>query len=493
MTDPSGRAVYLLRPRARLLTLPAFVRRFITFGVLLATALPASGGNISTVAGTGMWGYSGDGLQATSAQLYYPWDVALDSAGNLFIADTRNYRIRRVDHATGVISTVAGITGGGYNGDGIPATSARLQWPNGVALDSAGNLYISDTWNHLIRRVDAGSGLITTVAGSMTATGGYNGDGILATSARLNTPGGITVDGTGNLFIADTYNHLVRRVDAVSGLITTVAGSTTATGGYNGDGIPATASRLYWPEDVAFDAGGNLYIGDWGNSRVRRVDAATGRISTVAGRGFWGYDGDGIPATSAELNGVGSVVVARDGILYIGDFFNDRVRRVDPITGLIDTVAGTGTAGYNGDGIPASTASCDHPSGLAVDANGNLFIADSWNHRVRRVEGYIRVPPALGRMLLAPNVLETSGPVGIVRIGLRGHPSESVLVRVYSEAGELVRSFSCSLNSVGDALVPFDGLDDRGVRLGLGGYWLVASGGGVNDRQSLLVVRKRKR
>ncbi len=361
---------------------------FLCVVLLFAPGVNAQG-TITTVAGTGLGGFNGDGIPATSARLANPVGVAVDSAGNLIIADTLNHRIRRVDATTGVITTVAGNGIQGFSGDGGPATSARLNDPIAVGVDSAGNLYIADTFNLRIRRVDAATGIITTVAG--TGLSGFNGDGIPATSAHLDTPQGVALDGAGNLFIADTLVHRIRRVDAVTGIITTVAG--TGLSGSSGDGGPATSARLGNPFGVAMDNTGNLFIGDVSTHRIRKVvPGANGQITgandeiitTVAGTSN-GFSGDGGPATSARLFGPHGVAVDSAGSLFIADRFNERIRRVDGTTGVITTVAGIGVAGFSGDGGPATSARLNGAFGVAVDGTGNLFIADLFNKRIRGV------------------------------------------------------------------------------------------------------------
>ena len=334
-------------------------------------------GVINTVAGTGERRYGGDGGPATSAQLGRPQGLAVDSSGNLYIAANYNRRVRRVD-AGGVINTVAGTGQWGHSGDGGPATSAQLRSPHGVAVDGLGNLYIADTYSSCVRRVDT-AGVITTVAG--TGEWGYSGDGGPATNAQLQRPRGVAVDGLGNLYIADSDNHCVRRVDT-AGVITTVAG--TGARGYSGDSGPATSAQLRSPQGVAVDGLGNLYVADYLNHRVRRVDAA-GVITTVAGTDERGYSGDGGPATSAQLGAPRGVAVDGSGNLYIADYGNGRVRRVDA-AGVITTVAGTGEWGYSGDGGPATNALLASPQDVAVDGLGNLYVADPWHHRVRRVD-----------------------------------------------------------------------------------------------------------
>ena len=349
----------------------------------------AATGVITTVAGDGTSGFSGDGGPATSASLGGPSGVAVDASGNLFIADASNHRARRVDVSTGVISTVAGNDSLGFSGDGGPATSASLNIPYGVAVDASGNLLIADTFNLRVRRVDASTGVITTVAGN--GTQGFSGDGGPATSASLNLPLGVAVDSSSNLLIASQFNNRVRRVDAATGVITTVAGNGTP--GFSGDGGPATGASLRGPSGIAVDASGNLFIADAFNNRIRRVDGSTGVITTVVGNGTFGFSGDGGPATNASLRFPVGVAVDASGNLFIADTSNRRVRRVDAATGVIDTVAGDGTSGFSGDGGPATSASLGGPSGVAVDASGNLFIADTGNDRIRKVGGIAAVVP----------------------------------------------------------------------------------------------------
>ncbi len=341
----------------------------------------AVSGLISTTGGNGVDGYSGDGGPATSAQLWQPFDLHTDSNQNVYIADAGNSRIRRADAVTGVITTVAGNGSFDFGGDGGPATSAQLDTPYAVAVDSAGNMYIADVGNERVRRVDAATGTISTFAG--TGDCGYNGDGIPATNATMCGPSGVAVDGAGNVFVADSSGHRIRRVDAASGIITTVAGNGTA--GFNGDGLAATSTQLNIPIDVAVDDADNLFIVDALNLRIRRVDAATGLIATVAGNGAQGSGGDGGPATSAELSLPSRVAVDAAGNVFIADTDNHRIRRVDAVTGVIATVAGDGIDGFSGDGGAATSAQLANPYGVAVGSSGKLLIADTFNHRIREV------------------------------------------------------------------------------------------------------------
>jgi sugar lactone lactonase YvrE len=329
-----------------------------------------SNGVITTVAGGGGLPF-GDGGPATSAQLYDPLGVAVDSTGNLYIADLFDERIREV--SDGVIATVAGNGTRGISGNNGPATSAQLADPNGLAVDSAGNLYIADTSDDSIRKVS--NGMIETVAGNGHCC--FGGDGGPATSALLNFPAGVAVDSAGNIYIADTGNDLIRKVS--NGVIATVAGNGAPL--YGGDGGPATSAELDRPCCVAVDSVGNLYISD-GNNRIRKV--SNGVITTVAGNGTCGFAGDGGPATSAQLCPHG-VAVDSVGNLYIADGYNSVIRKVS--NGVITTVAGIATqgapGGFSGDGGPATFAELDEPAGVAVDAAGNVYVADANNNRIR--------------------------------------------------------------------------------------------------------------
>lgn len=345
----------------------------IPFLHLFVAPAPAQTNVISTVAGSGILGFSGDGGPATSAELDWPEGVAVDSAGNIFIADTNNARIRKVTPA-GVITTVAGNGTAGSSGDGGPAGSAELFAPDGVTVDGAGNLFIADSPSR-VRKITP-AGVISTVAGN--GTPGFGGDGGPATSSEIYGPMGLAVDGAGNLFIADINNDRIRKVTA-AGTISTVAGNGSV--GFSGDGGPATSAELNAPFGVAVDTAGNLYIADTGNYRIRKVTPA-GTISTIAGTGVPGFSGDGGRALSAKLYLVFGLAVDAAGNVLIAD--NGRIRKVTP-AGIISTVAGNGVSGFGGDGGPATSAELYQPYDVAVDSAGNLFIADSANFRIRKV------------------------------------------------------------------------------------------------------------
>ncbi len=339
---------------------------------------------ITTVAGKGGPTYKGDGGPATEAYLYGPEDIAIDSQGNLYIADTHSNCIRKVD-INGIITTFAGEGGAihnGLSGDGGPATEARLYEPKGVAVDDQGNLYIADTRNNRVRRVDA-NGIITTVAGKslFKETGDYSGDGGPAIAAELHWPMGLALDHEGNLFIADRYNHCVRKVDT-SGIISTVAG--TGAYGYSGDGGPATEARFEYVDDVAIDNEGNLLIADSGNNRIRKLDAS-GIVTTVVGTGAWYcLGGDGGPATEAIINSPHGMVVDNQGNLFFSDTGNECIRRVDNC-GIIATISGPGPYAYLGDDDTAIEAGFINPRGLEIDSQGNILVADCGHNRIRKI------------------------------------------------------------------------------------------------------------
>lgn len=399
----------------------------------MSTALKV--GTIVTVAGTGEPGWSGDGGAAGAAFLNEPKHVTIDGQGNIFIADSENHVVRKVDRMTGRISTVAGSlqgtevplqrgvgTGPGevesvdpladgemtaahrftqqtdlsgtvrytvngaavakrFGGDGGLAVRALLNFPTAVMVDRAGHLYVADTMNHRVRRVDATSGVITTVAG--TGHPRYAGDGGLATAAALNDPSALAMGEDGVLFIADQGNNRVRAVDLTNGLIRTVAG--TGTAAYNGDGIPATEASLAGPSGLALGSDGILYIADTFNGRIRAIDPTTGIIRTVVGDGGeYRYQGPAEPASSSLSRPSGIALDSR-GNLYMTDSDNHLIRRWDRTSGQLERVAGQGMAQYGGDGGSALVASVSYPFGIVVNRVGHLLVADTFNHRIREI------------------------------------------------------------------------------------------------------------
>ena len=327
---------------------------------------------LTRFAGTCRQGYSGDGGPAINAGLNHPHGLAVDSAGNVFIADAENYRIRKVS-TSGIITTVAGNGASGYSGDGVAANSTALDFPYGITVDPAGNLYIAT--QSRIRKVSVG-GIISTVAGN--GASGFSGDGGPATSAALFAYS-VAVDSSGNLYVADTGNYRIRKVSA-AGIISTIAG--TGAYGYSGDGGPASGAQVSWVDGIVVDSGGNLYLWDGGNYRIRKISAA-GTIMTVAGNGGCCFSGDGGTATSAVLSASFGLALDPSGNLYSSDWNNSRIRKVST-GGIISTVAGGGSLAL-GDGGSAATATLNSPYGVATDSAGNIYIADKSNHRVRRV------------------------------------------------------------------------------------------------------------
>jgi sugar lactone lactonase YvrE len=344
-------------------------------------------GIINTVAGDSSWVYAGDGGSATGSPIFLPFGIAVDGKGNLYIADSSNNRIRRVDASTQTVTTYAGNGIVGSTGNNGPATGASLNNPTALALDPAGNLFIADSGNNAIRRVDAFTGIITLFAGT-AGSHGYSGDNGPATGATFNSPNGIGFDSNGDLYVADTGNHAIRFISAANGTITTVAG--TGTAGFGGDNGPAIRALLNAPWSVTpippstpgVNAG--FYIADQNNDRIRKVDGS-GNITTVAG-GSAGYSGDKGPALSAQLYEPASVLVDVAGDLYIADSGNNVVRRVNANTGIITTYAGNGTEQFSGDGGPASSAGLYGPYAFALDSQGSLYIADVFHNRIRKVD-----------------------------------------------------------------------------------------------------------
>jgi uncharacterized protein (TIGR03437 family) len=346
----------------------------------MASVLSRGQGTISTLAGGGI-NFPGDGGPATSANLQSPNAVAVDSAGNVYFVEAMNYRVRKVNPA-GIISTFAGtgVPGFGAVGDGGPATSAQFIFGGiheGIAVDGVGNVYITDSHNFRVRKVDA-NGNITTFAGS--GLPGSSGDGGPANKAGMTSPSSLAVDSAGNVYIGDLLSSRVRKVDT-SGIITTVAGNGTP--GNSGDGGPATSAQFYAPSAIALDNAGNLYVADGTSQLIRKVDT-NGIIHTVAGNGTAGFTGDGGPATSAEFFGIEGLATDSAGNLYICDYDNKRVRKVDT-SGKVTTVVGTGTFGNSGDGGVSTSATLTGPLDVFVDSSGNLYIADGPGGRIRKV------------------------------------------------------------------------------------------------------------
>ncbi|MDE0102003.1 MAG: hypothetical protein OXN89_06455 [Bryobacterales bacterium] len=353
--------------------------RLLIAGLLALSGLSAET-SIQTVAGTGISGATGDGGPAVEARVGNPYGLTLGPDGALYVCEIDTDRIRRIDMADGSISTVAGTGQTGYSGDGGPAARADLDDPYEVRFDSDGHMYFVEMRNAVVRKVDAGTGLISTIAG--TGESGYSGDGGPAVAAVFSRPHSITLDGKGGLYIADIGNHRIRRVDLTSGLVTTFAG--TGEREPTPDGAPLEGTPLNGPRALAFAPNGDLYIALREGNAVYRLDIETKRLHHVAGTGEKGYTGDGGPAAAATLSGPKGIEVGPDGGIYVADTENHAIRRIDAAARTISTVAGDGTAHDGPDGDPLGCGLA-RPHGVYVGPDGSVYIGDSENHRVRVV------------------------------------------------------------------------------------------------------------
>jgi sugar lactone lactonase YvrE len=350
-------------------------------------------------------------ISALTVPLILPSAVVFDASGNLYFAETGNHVIRKVD-TTGHITTIAGTGTQGFSGDAGPATAATLDSPQGLALDSANNLYLADTHNHRIRRIDVATSIITTIAGA--GSPGFSGDNTLATAAQLNLPTALAIDSANNLYLADTGNHRIRKISD-AGIITTIAG--TGTQGFSGDAGPASAAAIDSPTGLALDSANNLYLADTHNHRIRRIDAATGIITTIAGTGTPGFSGDTTAATAATLALPHGLTIDAAGNLYLADTQNHRIRRIDAVTGIITTAAGDGTQAFSGDGGPATTASLNSPRNTAISPSTLLTLADTGNQRIRQLTAAPAPPTTIqtiaGLGLTTPGALTLAAPAVI--------------------------------------------------------------------------------
>lgn len=337
------------------------------------------------MSGNGTVSSTGDGEHASSATLDFPNRLAFDSSGNLYIS--ANARIRMINASTSNIETFAGNGTATYLnkpgdpiGDGGPATNATFNQVQGLAFDASGNLYVSDEIHNRVRMINATTRYIKSIAGNGSLHG-IGGNNIIPTSSAVGMPYGLAFDSPGNLYIAEGYSSVVRMINASTGNITTIAGN----GGqsFGGDGFSATNASLYYPVSLAFDTPGNLYIADMKNNRIRMVNASTGNITTIAGQSSAGSSGDGAPAISAYLNYPSGLAFDSPGNLYISDRYNNRIRMINASSGNITTVAGNGSSTSGGDGGPATNAAIASPSGLAFDTSGNLHIVDSGSSSIR--------------------------------------------------------------------------------------------------------------
>ncbi|MSO91747.1 MAG: hypothetical protein EXR01_09370 [Acetobacteraceae bacterium] len=337
---------------------------------------------MATVAGTGVLGHGGDGGRAVDAALNNPFDVAFDTAGNMFFTDTFNHTVRRVDVGTGVISTIAGTGEAGYSGDGGKAVAAQMNQPYGITLDRAGNIYVADRLNACIRKITARGGTIETFAGN--GRKGFAGDAGPATSASFVEPNGVALDCEKKwLFITDVADNRVRKVDLRTDIITTFAG--TGEAAHTGDGGLASRAGIFGARAVAVAADGTVYVLERQGSSLRRIDAATGVITTISGTGGHGYAGDGGPAKDAVFDRPKEMCVDMEGNIFIVDTENQAIRRIDMRTGIVETVAGNGKLGPYGDGGPAVLAQLARPHGIAQGSDGAFYIGDTENNRIRRL------------------------------------------------------------------------------------------------------------
>jgi hypothetical protein len=404
----------------------------------LALASVSQAQNIVTIAGTGTAGFSGDGGPAVSASLNNPHGIDVDSFGNIYIADQLNHRIRKIN-PEGIITTIAGTGTSANTGDGALAINASLHEPYTVKWHK-GAVYI--TAQTKIRKIDA-NGIITTIAG--TGAYGYSGNNGPATAAMIDNPAGIVFDKNDNLFFCDHFNHRIRRIDAITGVITTIAG--TGMIGFSGDNGPAANAQLFYPNYLSIDTSGNLYVSDNTNQRVRKIDTA-GVITTIAGNGTNGYYGNGSVAAQASLSWPAGSVCDSVGNFFIADPGNNRIRVVDA-SGVINNYAGTGTAGFSGDNGPALNASLNSPVDVKVDRYNNLLVVDYLNNRIRKIINPASVNASRKEDVLTvfPNPAKHEFYVSL---------DEAALLTVFNMTGQLVYSRSLekgrSSVSVGESM-----------------------------------------
>jgi streptogramin lyase len=454
---------------------------------------------VSTVAGNGERWFIGEGHLADIISLWEPLGICLDKDGNLFIADSCNEIVRKVDARTKTVSTVAGSGSQGFSGDNRLATSAELRTPSGVYVDSSGNIFIADSRNSRVRKVDSKTGIITTIAGSGQI--GYSGDGGSAKAAALDLPYSIFVDSTGNVFIADIYNHRIRRVDAKTGIISTVAGNGLKE--YSGDGKPAISAGLDGPFGLFVTPSGDLYIADTGNSRIRKVDAKTGIISTVAGNDERGFNGDGMHALQTSLNGPKGVFVDAFGNLFIADTGNHRLRKVDAKTGLVSTMAGNGKKGFGGNSGKATEMNLNTPWSVFGDASGNIYFCEKGFYLIRRLQGDIAVgiqpasqllPAAWGKAKaeLFQNFPNPANPE--TWLPYRLLEAADITISIYNSKGDVVRRLVLGQKPEGDYLTKseaayWDGRSETGEKVASGLYFYQIQAGRFVDTRRLVVIK----
>ena len=345
---------------------------------------------ITTIIGNGTNANAGDGGLATAASVNLSYDIAFDGAGNKYITSYGANRVRKVDAATGIITTICGNGVAASTGDGGLASAAQINQPMGIAIDNANNIYIAEYGGHKIRKINGATGIITTIVG--TGVGGFNGNGLLGTATQINNPWGLALDASSNLYFVDRSNYRIRKLTVSSGLVTTLAG--TGTNSSAGDGGLATSATLGDPIDMDVDNAGNVYWAEFIGQKVRKITVSSGIVTSIAGTGVAGYNGDGILATTAQLNGPTAVLVDQNLNVFISDYTGQRLRKITAATGSISTVCGTGVLGFSGDGGLATSARIYGPIGMAGNGS-DLYFADLTNYRFRKITNLLTcgMPP----------------------------------------------------------------------------------------------------
>ena len=438
----------------------------------------AQPGTITTIAGNGTLGYGGDGGPATAAILaepgYLSWGY-YGGFGTLYLNDASNNRIRQIKIGA-IIRTVAGNGSTTYTGDGTLATANGISRAGGVCVDRHGNVYFADQYNYAIRKISI-SGIVTTVAG--TGSMGCTGDNGPATNATLGLPYALSADTAGNIYFGDQTCQTVRKI-STAGIISTVAG--TGTAGYNGDGIDATSAKLNYPTYVRADTLGQLFITDNSNQRIRKINSA-GVISTIAGNGTVGFSGDGGLATNAQINYAGGIGFDSYGNIYIADAYNYRIREVELATGKIYTIAGNGTPGYYGDNGPATAAELNNPADVVVDNHNDIYIADWHNSVLRKVEA-LTSPTKLECIISQSNISFYPNPTnGIIQMGWQNFTPCAADLQIFDLMGRVVRREKIEIvRSDGNAEVDLSSLDN-------GMYVAVVNGNNANIRQMIVLSR----